>query len=353
MTVLSRHVLALLLFSAAPLHAQWLDYRTPGIPRQPDGKPNLSAPAPRTSDGKPDLTGIWTMNAGPYTSNIVADLKPGDIPPWVDALYKQRREDLGKDSPVTGCLPEGPVLNLNPVAMLRIVQTPRLIAMLAEDLTYRQIFMDGRTLPKDPNPSFMGYSVGHWEGDTLVVETIGFNERTWLDFGGHPHSEGLRVTERIRRRDFGHLDIDETLEDSKIYGKPWTIAIHANLIADTEMLEFVCAENEKDRAHLIGKASDRPKSVKVSPEILTRYVGTYDFRFPENPTQPILVPVTMSAGELQITFLGMTSDLVPLSDTTFVTEGNPITFVVDDKGVVTHFVLQAAEGDLKVKRLPK
>jgi hypothetical protein len=337
--------------TAGSLAAQWIDHPTPGIPRTPDGKPNLSAPAPRTADGKPDLSGIWTMNAGPYIVNVTADLKPGDVQPWADALYKQRREDLGKDSPFTGCLPMGPAFNLNPVAMMRIIETPALIAVLSEDLTYRQIFLDGRELPKDPNPSFMGYSVGHWDGDTLVVESTGFNEKTWLDFGGHPHSEALRITERIRRRDFGHMDIEETLADPKIYSKPWTIPIHANLITDTEILEFVCAENEKDRQHLVGKASDdRKKGVQVAPEVLSSYVGTYEFRFPENPSQVIPIEVTSSGGELVFGFLGDKRPLIPLSNTTFSSEGNPITFVTNDRGVVTHLVMQAAEGDMKAAR---
>src|SRR5215471_17563548 len=240
-------VKAAILIAIAPvLSAQWRDPNPPGIPRLPDGKPNLTAPAPKTPDAKPDLSGIWTFAPGKYAMNIAADLKKGEVRAAAAALYEERRENLSKDSPFTGCLPAGPSFNLNPVAMNRIVQTPSLILMLGEDLTYRQIFLDGRELPKDPNPSFMGYSVGRWEGDTLVVESNGFKERTWLDFGGHPHSEDLRITERIRRRDFGHLDIEETLADSRIYPRPWTITILGELIADTEMLEYVCAENEKD-----------------------------------------------------------------------------------------------------------
>src|SRR5689334_6489499 len=198
---LNRFLLCVVLVSAGSLPAQWLNYPTPGIPRLPDGKPNLSAPAPKAPDGKPDLSGIWTMSPGPYAFNIAADLKPGEVQPWADALFKQRTEDLGKDSPFTACLPMGPVFNLNPVAMAKIIQTPALIAILSEDLTYRQIFLDGRNLPVDPNPSFMGYSVGRWDGDTLVVESTGINEKTWLDFAGPPHSEALRTTERTRRRD--------------------------------------------------------------------------------------------------------------------------------------------------------
>jgi len=243
------------------------------------------------------------------------------------------------------------VINLIPVAMKKIMQTPGLIAILYEDLTYRQIFLDGRELPKDPNPSFMGYSVGRWEGDSLVVESTGFNDRTWLDFGGHPHSEELRITERIRRRDFGHLDIEETLTDSKIYGRPWTIVIHGDLTTDTEMLEYVCAENEKDREHLVGKSSDdRKNAVKVAPEVLTRYVGTYDFRIPENPTQVIAIQVTAAGSELVFDFLGDRSPLIPLSNTAFSAAGDLITFATNDQGVVTHMIMQTPEGDRKAIR---
>lgn len=335
-----------------PLAAQWIDLKTPGIPRTPDGKPNLAAPAPKTPDGKPDLSGIWTFSPGKYATNIAADLKAGDVRPWADALYKERRENLSKDSPFTGCLPAGPSFNLNPVAMNRIVQTPGLIVVLGEDLTYRQIFVDGRQLPEDPNPSFMGYSVGRWEGDILVVESNGFKERTWLDFGGHPHSEELRITERIRRPDFGHIEIAETLSDPKIAEKPWTINISANLITDTEILEFVCAENEKDIKHLVGRASDdRNKAVKVAPEVLSRYVGTYDFRFPENPTQPVIFAVAMSDGQLVLDFLGDKRPLIPFSDIAFSSEGNLITFFMNDSAKVTHMTVQAAEGDLKAVKI--
>ena len=334
--------------------AQWLHHPTPGIPRTPDGKPNLTAPAPRTADGKPDLSGIWTMAPGKYAMNIAADLKKGDVAPAVEALYEKRREDLGRESPFTSCLPQGPAINLNPVAMNRIVQTPGLMVILSEDLTYRQVFLDGRELPQDPNPSFMGYSVGRWEGDTLVVESSGFNDRTWLDFGGHAHSEELRVTERLRRPDFGHMQIVETFSDPKMYTRPWSVTIDAGLITDTEILEYVCAENEQDVKHLVGKASDSKKnSVKLAPEILARYVGTYDFRFPENPTQTVPVVVTLSGGELSMEFLGGKQPMYAMSETRFTFDGNPITFVMDDRGRVSHFIVQAAEGDLRVNRIEK
>src|SRR5262245_58820239 len=186
--------------------AQWLKQPTAGIPRTADGKPNLSAPAPRAANGKPDFTGIWTKISPKYSRNIAADLKSEDIQPWAQALVEQRREDLGREYMNVKCVPLGPsyatAADSTGSEMMKIVQTPGLILILNPDLTYRQIFMDGRTLESAPNPNWMGYSVGRWEGDTLVVESFGFNDRTWLDHDGHPHTEALRMTERYRRRDF-------------------------------------------------------------------------------------------------------------------------------------------------------
>ena len=337
------------------LSAQWLNHPTPGIPRTSDGKPNLSAPAPRTPDGKPDLSGIWGLNPGGYLANIAADLPPGDIQPSADALYRQRMEDLGRDDPSLRCLPNGPRFNLVPFLMVKVIQTPALMAILSEDLAYRQIFLDGRTLPVDPNPTFMGYSVGHWERETLVVESTGFNDRTWLDFGGHPHSEALQITERYRRRDFGHMEIQQTLEDSKLYAKPWTVVINASLVPDTELVEYVCAENEKDRQHLVGKASDDNKyEVKVVLEILVNYIGMYEFSFPENPTNLIHYNVTLSGGDLFFDTEGKDKwRLIPLSETAFSLMGDRLEFRKDDRGVVTHLVFVAAEGDLKAVRKPE
>ena len=193
-----------------PLVAQWLEHPTPGIPRTADGKPNLTAPAPRTTDGKPDLTGLWNMGSD------VADLKAGEVQPWVQALVQQRAEDFSKDDPRYLCLPEGPTYSTRG-GIHRILQTPAMIVILNEDLTYRQIFMDGRALETAPNPSWMGYSVGHWDGDTLVVESSGFNDRTWLDSRGYPHTEALRMTERYRRASFGRLDIEVTFQDPAAY----------------------------------------------------------------------------------------------------------------------------------------
>ena len=269
-------VLAILLSAlTTSVEAQWLNYPTPGIPRTADGKPNLTAPAPRTPDGKPDLSGVWNKISAKYGANIVADLKPEEVKPWAQALVKQRMEDLGRDSMTAHCLPVGPEYSTRE-GFVRFVQTPALVVILDEDLTYRQIFMDGRALETDPQPSWMGYSVGHWDGDTLVVDSFGFNDRTWLDASGHPHTEALRMTERYRRRDFGHLDLEVTLQDPTVYAKPWTVAIDSLLAADTGLLEAVCSENNKSIDHWVGKASDEQENeVTVAPGILAKYTGTY------------------------------------------------------------------------------
>ncbi len=258
--------------------AQWLNQPTKGIPRKADGKPDLTAPAPRTPDGHPDFSGLWNKISPKYGRNIAADLKPGDIQPWAVALVKQRDEDLQKDYMNALCEPLGPgyatAADSTGAEMMKIIQTPQLIVILDPDLTYRQIFMDGRPLEAAPNPNWMGYSVGRWDGDTLVVDSFGFNDRTWLDHDGHPHTEALRMTERYRRRDFGHLDLDVTLSDPSIYAKPWTVSVRADLAADTEMLEWVCDRNPRE--HWVGKASDETKGEpKIAPEILAKYVGTF------------------------------------------------------------------------------
>ena len=334
----------------APVAAQWLKEPTRGIPRTADGKPDLSAPAPRAADGRPDLSGLWRIDAGPYGGNLLADLKPPDVQPWADALYKQRMEDLGKDDPSTfKCLPQGPRAAYGAAGWARIIQTPSIIAILYENLSYRQIFLDGRSLPHDPHPSFMGYSIGRWENDTLVVETAGFKETTWLDFGGHPHTEELRLIERFRRPAFGHIELSQTFEDPKVFNKPVTIAVKVDVVTDTEMLEYICNENEKDHARLVGKASDdRKNAVKVAREVLARYVGSYEFRSTEDPNQVIVVNVTLSGDEILLDVGGKDPQpMIPLSETLFATVGARLEFVPDDKGQVTHAIFRIVEGDLK------
>jgi hypothetical protein len=288
---------------SAPATAQWLKQPTAGLPRTPDGKPNLSAPAPRTPDGKPDLSGLWTKISPKYSRNIAADLKPDEIQPWARKLVEQRREDLGKEYMNVKCVPLGPGYTTSAdstgAEMMKIVQTPGLIIILNPDLTYRQIFLDGRTLESAPNPTWMGYSVGRWDGDTLVVESFGFNDRTWLDHDGHPHTEALRTTERYRRRDVGNLEVEVTYSDPKTYTKPWTVNVRAELAADTEMIEWVCNESPHGVEHWVGKASDERKGeVQVAPEILSKYVGTYEEQQPYWRVAARVVKISVVDGKL-------------------------------------------------------
>lgn len=260
---------------AAPLlHAQWLNHRTPGIPRTPDGKPNLNAPAPRRADGKPDLSGLWQTNAAPrellktlipddtngageeplseYFVNIFSDFKPEDVPfrPEAARTFEERARNFMNVSPVSHCLPEGmPLLEMAP-APYKIVPTPGVTFLLYErDTTYRQVYTDERQLPKDPQPSWLGYSIGKWEGDSFVVDTIGFNDRGWLDARAHTHSESMHLTERFHRIDFGHMEVRLTVDDPKTYTRPFTITLKQHLIPDSDLLESYCAENEKDAPH--------------------------------------------------------------------------------------------------------
>ena len=276
----------LVVASSGALGAQWLERPTPDIPRTADGKPNMAAPAPRTPDGKPDLSGLWAKISPKYARNIVSDLKPEDLRPSTRATVEARREDLGKDGMQVRCLPLGPGYPTSGDStgseMMRVIQTPQLIVMLNPDLTYRQIWMDGRSLEANPNPSWMGYSVGRWEGDSLVVESFGFHPGTWLDRDGHPHSEQLRLTERYRRPSFGKLETEVTFNDPGAYTRPWTVQVVADYAPDTEMLEWVCNEGAgRSLTHWVGTAADeRRNEVKVSPAVLARYAGTYDEQAP-------------------------------------------------------------------------
>lgn len=240
------------------LSAQWLNYPTPGIPRTPDGKPNLTAPAPKMYDGKPDLQGIWTTSSD-YFKDLANDIEPNGVPmlPAAKAIVAERESNDHKGDAMAHCMPPGvPRIDTSnsgdALHPFKIVQTPGLVVLLYETSSnsiYRQVFLDGRPLPKDPQPSWLGYSVGHWEGNTLVVETNGFNGRAWLDtFKGHPQTEAGKVTERFTRRDFGHMDLQITIEDPKLYAGPWTVKLPYTLMADTELIETVC-ENEQDAKH--------------------------------------------------------------------------------------------------------
>lgn len=258
-SVLARLVTALtvaggLWLGAVPVEAQWI-YRAPNVPRTSTGAVNRAAPPPRTAWGTIDLSGVWQTDIK-FNANLAADLRPDDVPmlPAARALYAGRQDNLGKDDPEGYCLPPGfPRVNGVPFPN-KIVQTPTLVVMLYETRTmFRQIFLDSHALVKDPQPTWMGYSTGAWEGDALVVQTTGFNDKTWLDDAGHPHSDAMKVTERIRRPDFGHLLVEITIDDPKMYSRPWTVTQDFLLSADDELLEYVCNENNRDIPHLVGK----------------------------------------------------------------------------------------------------
>ncbi len=338
---------------SAPLMAQWIDHPTPGIPRTADGKPNLSAPAPKTPDGKPDLSGIWQRISPKYYETITADLKPGEVPPWAEDLVQKRKEDLHKGHMSLQCLPWGPSY-ASSIRMTKVVQAPELMLMLDDNLIYRQIFMDGRKLESDPNPSWMGYSVGHWDGDTLVVESNGYNERTWLDRDGHPHSEDLRMTERYRRRDFGHMDIEITLTDPKIYPHPWTIKLTANYVPDTELIESVCNESTAGKEHWVGEASDEKKNeAKVPAETLAKYAGTYREQdlWGQGP-HPRIIEISVVDGKLVAELKGRgKTTLIAQNQTQFSGFfGWGINFISDSQGAVTHLLEMHVSGNYRYQR---
>lgn len=250
--------------------AQWLKYPTAGVPRTPDGKPNLAAPAPRTADGKPDFSGIWQLEPVPCPPggcssvdyepgaeflNFGAKLK-GGLPyqPWAASLVKERSEQLGRDDPIAVCKPGGALRILTFPPYRKFLQLPGLFVILSErDVTFRQIFMDGRPLPTDPTPTFNGYSIGAWDGDALVVQTIGFRDDTWLDRAGSPMTDAAKLTERFRRVNYGRVEVDVTVDDPKAYTRPWTTTLTQLIRLDTELLDYHCTDNEKDAKHLVGK----------------------------------------------------------------------------------------------------
>jgi hypothetical protein len=253
---------------AMPVAAQWIRYPTADVPRTRDGKPDLSARTPRAADGKPDFSGVWQnvgygppggegLGATPKT--VFFDLAYGmngapPFQPWAATLAAQRRHDEAKDNPDARCLPLGPLQMLAHPLPKKILQSRGLVVILHErNMEFRQIFTDGRRLPEDPQPSWYGYSSGRWDGDTLVVETIGLRNGLWADFYGSPLTDQARMTERFRRPNYGTLEIQVTIDDPKAYTKPWTVNLNQRIALDTDLLEYACLENEKDVPHLVGK----------------------------------------------------------------------------------------------------
>lgn len=262
------------LLGAAPCVAQWVHYPTPGIPRAKDGKPDLKAAAPKTAWGTPDFSGIWQLEPNPCVGsisvleacgsdyqggkefgNIGARLNDGlPYQPWAAEAVRQHGTEMGKNDPVSYCKPAGVVRLLTYPPFRKFIQVPGVLVMLSErDVTYRQIFLDGRPLPADPSPTPNGYSSGKWDGDTLVVQTVGFMDGTWLDRRGSPLMEGAKLTEKYRRVDFGNMEIELTVDDPKSYTKPWTVTLHELLVPDTELMDYFCQQNEKESPHMVGK----------------------------------------------------------------------------------------------------
>ncbi len=264
-----------LVAAARPVVAQWFHYPTPDVPRKADGTPNLTAPAPKLPDGRPDLSGIWLaskkipctpeisrfiecgseIGGSPLALNIGSDV-PGGLPyqPWAAAVAKTRTEENSKDDPHARCLPDNPPRSFGLPHLTKAVHTPRLLVLLNEvNAMYRQVFIDGRPLPVDPNPSWNGYSTASWEGDTLVVHTNGFRDGLWLDMAGNPMTDAAKMTERIRRPNFGTLEVQVTIDDPKAYTKPWTVAMNQEIWVDTELVDEFCLENEKSSQRMRGK----------------------------------------------------------------------------------------------------
>lgn len=280
-------VVPAILLPSTHLVAQWVKYPTAGVPRKADGSVNMSAPAPRLTDGKPDFSGIWTtaepnvrrnntlsgpnnqpgprdsensndspgdpgaITASRQMANIGVDL-PAGLPyqPWLVPIVKERTANNAIDDPHIRCLPDNFVRAYGLPHLLKFVHTPSLLVVLNEmNAGYRQVFTDARPLPEDPSPSWQGYSSAKWSGDTLVVDTIGLRDDTWIDWSGSVVTEAAKVREEIRRPDFGHLEIRVTVDDPKAYTKPWTVMLKERIVVDTELIDEICLENEKFLKH--------------------------------------------------------------------------------------------------------
>ena len=344
----------LILFAGMmPAAAQWLDRPWPGIPRTAEGNPDLTAPMPRGPDGHPDLTGVWN---GPPP---VAQLDPANMKPWVSELASLRQQDYYKARPFYQCQPSGPEVERSG-GWKRFLQTPTTVAILSDNLTYRVIHMDGRELEARPLSSWSGYSVGRWDGDTLVVDSVGFNDKTWVSRYGVSHTEALRVTERYRRTDFGHLEVEVTFTDPDAFSEPWGFAVNMELAADTEMLEAVC---ERDSEDWEGNLSDAANlGVSVAPDVLAGYVGVYTGIYQGNERT---YEVSLSEGQLSATVVGAYSAsglgaagvdegasrlLVPQSETLFDGLGLGYRFIVGDNGVATNLMVIHVSGDYNYSR---
>ena len=272
---------ALAALAAAPVRpvaAQWIDTRTAGVPRKADGTVDMAAPAPRMPDGKPDFSGIWTagdsnrqkadvasdgndIGSSRYMSNLGADM-PGGLPyqPWLVPIVKERTANLAIDDPHIRCLPDNFLRAYGLPHLLKFVHKPDLLVVLDEmNAGYRQVFTDARPLPDNPNPTWQGYSSAKWSGDTLVVDTIGLRDDTWIDWNGSVLTEKAKVREEIQRPDFGHLLVKVTVDDPKAYTKPWTVTLKQRIVVNAELIDEICLENEQFAKHTGGLPPAPPK----------------------------------------------------------------------------------------------
>ena len=323
---------------AFPAHAQWLHQPTANVPRTADGKPDLSAPPPRGADGHPDFSGPWSGRPAAFV--VPADALNAQS----RALVREREENYFKDRPTFRCQPSGPETL---AAWRRFIQSPSVIAIVYDNLQYRLIFMDGRRLEANPERTWMGYSVGRWEGDTLVVDSFGFNDRTWLDARGMPHTEALRTTERYRRNTVGRMQVELTVTDPGVFTKPWSLTYDLEFQPDTEMVEAVCEEQSR----WIGRLSEVERSAVTVPEkTLAKYVGVYSGLW---VTRPRTVRVELENGTLYAT--GLVGDrvrLIPQSENTFM-GSDGLSFDFDPNGEhAAYMVERHVSGDWKYTRQP-
>lgn len=338
-----------------PVSAQWLDRPWPGIPRTAGGQPDLTAEAPRWPDGRPDFTGVWNAPAP------VARLDPAILQPWVADLAGERQQEYFKTRPYFQCLPSGPETERTG-GWKRILQTPSAIAILNADLTYRVIHMDDRELEPNPLPSWKGYSVGNWDGDTLVVDSAGFNDKTWVSRYGVSHTDALRVTERYRRPDFGRLEVEVIFTDTGAFTEPWGFSMTMMLAPDTNMLEEVCERGSEDWPGRLSDAAS--EGITVSPDVLARYVGVYTGIYAGSERT---YEVSLSDGQLIATIIGAYDavglgaagleqgaprQLVPISQSLFDGLGLGYRFIVNDAGVATDLMVIHVTGDYRYSRQP-
>jgi hypothetical protein len=259
--------------ASSPAAAQWVGYPTAGVPRNADGKVDMAARAPRLPDGKPDFSGIWTtadrsrpseagdvasdgndISSSRYMANFGAEMA-GGLPyqPWLVPIVKERTANLAIDDPHIRCLPDNFLRAYGLPHMLKFIHKAEILVVLDEmNAGYRQVFTDGRRLPESPAPAWQGYSSAKWSGDTLVIDTIGLRDDTWIDWNGSVLTESAKVREEMRRPDFGHLEIKVTVDDPKAYTKPWSLTLRQRIVVDAELIDEVCLENEQFAQHTQG-----------------------------------------------------------------------------------------------------